>query len=602
MKNKIIKKHTGWGLIETLLTLGTISALSVGIYMTFAPTDATAKTKSEQENLRMFAENIGGAYGLLNNYGDVTNSKLISEKLVPNRLVQNNELVSSWGSNITITPYRVIADNDAFIVNYLNTPKEICNRLAAAGSSGAYDVLVNGTSILEASRKGVNIINTTRLCGDGAELSFVFTGNGSVAYAADPLDLPPPPTSVTPEWDTPITNVVPNPGDVPDATVPPAITTPTVPAPATPSPALPTTPGPVTPATPVPPVTPSNPSPPPTVGQCVDGSESQVTSCPAGTWGLLNQTRVLSCGGEPWTPMAERVPLSWVTNSGACATCPSPTNENQIQWLAQNLACPAGSYGVYQIENEQQRSRSVGYNCPAGTTTLPAPSYGGWSGWSNTGASRVSINTCSSCPAPSTQTNVQWLSSSATCPVGQTGSNTWEREQIQSRSVSYTCPSGGSSLPAPNYGSWSGWSDTGNVRNASNTCAPTVATGGWQLVSTSWYYGNSPLAYYDYRWTVNGNSGSFGCSIRYLGFAGQQYERCSGQGVDLDGNPVVEPPKAVMTLREFSAWASGKPYTDMGWNATYTSCTVGDVFYMGSSTGSGFGSDEGYDEYQCVAP
>ena len=44
--------QAGFGLTETLLTLGAVSVLAAGIYMVLSPTSATAQTKIEQDNLQ----------------------------------------------------------------------------------------------------------------------------------------------------------------------------------------------------------------------------------------------------------------------------------------------------------------------------------------------------------------------------------------------------------------------------------------------------------------------------------------------------------------------------------------------------------------------
>src|SRR5690606_37417426 len=120
--------------------------------------------------------------------------------------------------------------------------------------------------------------------------------------------------------------------------------------------------------------------------------------------------------------------------------------------------------------------RTLTYSCPtpvgAYTTTTPpwgAPTapYGPWvyTAWSSPapyGASTTTAttwgttsNTCTSCPTLSPQTQTQWVASSAACPSGQTGSHTWEREQSRSRTRSYNCPAGTTSLPPVSYGAYS---------------------------------------------------------------------------------------------------------------------------------------------------
>ena len=150
----------------------------------------------------------------------------------------------------------------------------------------------------------------------------------------------------------------------------------------------------------------------------------------------------------------------------------------------------------------------MSYNCPAGTTTLPAPSYSSWGAWADTGVTRNQVNTCTNCPAPSTQTQTRWVATSAACPAGQTGSNTWEREQASTRSVSYNCPAGTTALPPATLGGWGAWTDTGATRNVNNTCAPPAG----QSCQVDWQTGvlDTRDAYYTIDYTVNGVQG--GCS------------------------------------------------------------------------------------------
>lgn len=170
--------------------------------------------------------------------------------------------------------------------------------------------------------------------------------------------------------------------------------------------------------------------------------ESQALSCPSGQVGTISQTRTYNCSGQgSWG--------AWTTTSNTCTACPSPESRT--------LDCPAGQFGAVQ------QSRS--FTCS---------DQGTWGTWTTTS------NTCSACPANTTATETQWVASSAACPSGQVGTNTWEREQSQSRSVTYTCPAGTTALPTPAYGTWSAWTNTGATRNVVNTCttcpAPSVET------------------------------------------------------------------------------------------------------------------------------
>ncbi|PZP66381.1 MAG: hypothetical protein DI592_23950, partial [Stenotrophomonas maltophilia] len=87
----------------------------------------------------------------------------------------------------------------------------------------------------------------------------------------------------------------------------------------------------------------------------------------------------------------------------------------------------------------------------------------------------VTTRDCQACPWSTREERDQWLPTSQACPSGQTGTHTWERQQVRSRDVFTHCPFGTTALPGPTYGGWSNWVDTGARRNEVNTCKPTAA-------------------------------------------------------------------------------------------------------------------------------
>lgn len=120
---------------------------------------------------------------------------------------------------------------------------------------------------------------------------------------------------------------------------------------------------------------------------------------------------------------------------------------SETRWSTSTSSCGPDYTGSISHEYEEVRQ----YSCagPYGP--------GNWSLYSATGATRNHSNTCvANCTVQPAKT--QWVAASAQCPSGYTGSNTWQKEQRDTHS----CPSD----------QWSGWADTGNTRNVSNTCAP----------------------------------------------------------------------------------------------------------------------------------
>lgn len=185
----------------------------------------------------------------------------------------------------------------------------------------------------------------------------------------------------------------------------------------------------------------------------------------------------------------------WTASTSSCVACPAASSETETQWVASTSSCAAGTYGSISIESEQTRSRSKTYSCPTGTATLPAPTYGTWSTWANTGNTRNSVNSCQTCPANTTEMETQWITVNQGCDTGYTGTKTYEQEQTRSRSVTYSCPAGTTTLPAPLYGSWGSWANTANTRNPVNTCVK-----------------DCQYKSYNFSWTVGART----CSRKYL--------------------------------------------------------------------------------------
>lgn len=392
-------RQKGWGLIETLLTLGAITALSAGIYMVLKPTSATAQVQREQTNLRDLSSGIDKSWGLLGSFEDVSASRVLNENIAPGRMRSGNALVTGWGTTVSVAAESIQKPNDAFVVTYPSTPSEVCSQLASAVASDVYDLRVGGQSVF--TDGALNPASAASRCSNGATMEFVYHSGlaTGTAVAAPPLELPVAPPGVTTPTSPPVGAPVGPVGPVGPATPVAPITTP--PSVSTPTPA-PVAPPAVTPVSPVTPPTPPTPPPvtPPTspVAACVvpgNTNETQQLNCGAGQYGTIWQSRYAtwSCP-EAWDAPVRGAFSAWTTTSNTCANCPAPSTQSQTQWVATSGACPAGQAGTQTWEREQVSTRLVSYSCPAGTQTLPGPTFGGWTGWSDTGATRNLGGTC----------------------------------------------------------------------------------------------------------------------------------------------------------------------------------------------------------------
>ena len=211
-------------------------------------------------------------------------------------------------------------------------------------------------------------------------------------------------------------------------------------------------------------------------------------SCPAGQWGAGTERRTSWCDAvNPSSPITPNW-NAWLLNTGApCVSCPAPSTATETRFTAQTGACGAGQYGSTSWDQEESRSQTTTYNCPAGTQALPPPTIAPWTGWTATGATQNNASSCVACPANTSATETDWVADAQACPVGQVGTHTFEREVTRTRSETYSCPAGTLTAPTPTV-SFTPWTPTGALRNVVNTCAVPVCSG--NASETQWIGAN----------------------------------------------------------------------------------------------------------------
>lgn len=180
-------------------------------------------------------------------------------------------------------------------------------------------------------------------------------------------------------------------------------------------------------------------------------SQTTTYNCPAGTPALPSPSISAWTG---WTPTG-----ATRNNVNTCVACPSNTTTPETRWVSDAAACPVGQVGSHTWERQETRNQNTTYSCPAGTATAPMPTTS-WTPWTPTGTIRNEVNTCAVPVCSGANSQTQWVSVSAACPAGFTGSRDWEKEQSQSR----TCTS------PPTWDAWGAWTDTGNTRNFTDGC------------------------------------------------------------------------------------------------------------------------------------
>lgn len=178
--------------------------------------------------------------------------------------------------------------------------------------------------------------------------------------------------------------------------------------------------------------------------------------CPAGQYGYWTQTKPYdpapypTCwkdGAKLWTPV--------IPPANTCQACPAPSTSTETTWVNRELSCPQGEMGSITYEEEFEKTTTVSYHCPANTASLPAPITEA-SGWLPTGRKRNEVNTCQRrcvVPDPTVEQREVQEDQTLQCPAYQTGRIEQERTNIETRTVTYSCPNQ-TGLPEPHYGNW----------------------------------------------------------------------------------------------------------------------------------------------------
>lgn len=189
-------------------------------------------------------------------------------------------------------------------------------------------------------------------------------------------------------------------------------------------------------------------------------------SCPSGTTSLPAPTF------SAWTDTGalREIANTCADSCLAPASTSSATTRAASSLTGSAADCPSGQFGSHTWSQSRTENGTIttSWTCPGPTSSTSTA----WLGTFNLGTKTTTGGSCTACPAPTSSTAKQWVpTSNGTCPAGQTGAVTREKEQAQTSTTSYSCPAGTAALPAPGTSS-TGWVDTGAVRDVSSTCAP----------------------------------------------------------------------------------------------------------------------------------
>lgn len=406
----------GFGLAELLLTLGAAAAMGAAALFFYPRVHTRVLVATDVENLRAMASAIDRSYGVIGTYRNVSASNVVEDNLAPadfRKASSGLALTNAWGGPIAITPSTVRRFGDSFTVAFSGVPHRACVPFLSAVAGDAYvqDVRVDGTSAKWNTGGQLDVPTLAAACEENGNVLEVVYYSGLASGGSVATVIEPAAPVPSPFLDAP--------------------TTPAGPVASAPS---------VDDALPGNPVTPSPGGLPP--------APPAVPALPP-------------AAATPLVPQPSPIGLP-PTFPPALVSC------QQAESFTQTGTCLAGTWGT-----ETLRTRTV---CPNGG--VDPNTDAAWEhpeAWARPVVVTATIaSSCQACPTDERQTQAQWVTRTGSCLSGMSGNVSQEWEQVRSRDITYACPAGRTTVPLPNVGGWSAWSDTGNQRNAVNTCASTV--------------------------------------------------------------------------------------------------------------------------------
>lgn len=521
----------GVALFEVLLTGVASVAVLAGGYMLYQKAETAEQVAREADDVGFIAHSVVRVYSSRGGYQGMSNDDAMAGRVFPSQMVSPDGTVhNAWGGAVTVsdTPVSIngatASSNNGFTIAYTNVGSAACANFAANAGPGFYDVRVAGTSVLDATTHAINLPTLTRLCAaaPSSEVDFIF---GATTNPLGPnscsASLPPGQTRTQTfacASGELISNAGPNQylasapqtsqrnpycsgsGTVswtdwsawsPSYACAPMCTGTSAPESA-PAPCPPGEVASIAPygptsgtqsrvntqscATPIGPLGPPS-NPPWTIsGQscapvCVAPAPTSTTTptpCPPGqvsstapyapTSGTTTSGINYACT-TPVGPVAA-TPFSTSTPSSCSPVCTPSTGSD-----TRTAACAPGSLisnsGPYQYQTSAPQTSAWTETCASPVGPLGSKVNGPWS-------PAYSCAPACTLPTPATQTQCDTSNTySLSCPVGQSGTNSYQLQETRTAS----CPA-----PTGSY-TWSAWTDAASKCNQVNTCAPTCSWG-----------------------------------------------------------------------------------------------------------------------------
>ena len=510
-------------LLEIMLVTGLLSLAALGVMRLYsrglvsAATDRTARSQSE------LVSAVRGEFAAASSFSGLTTSGAANSG-AQDILMSGGAVVDGFGVPVHIAPASVLSPDDAFGVTFLNMTAQKCIAIVPALMSDSTEIIIDGTNIQPGDGKPVDCATISSAC-SGSGFS---SGVGTVTFVYDALSRPGLGAAAAP---TCTAACAPQSQSqslaCPGAQVGQVQQTRSGTCVGSPCPALiwsawaTTSSCAIAPTPPAPPSPPTSPTP-----ACSPATAFRAMPCSAGQVGRIEQQQITTCaGGVPtvgaWSTISDDCTAPSAPGGTSCSagvisgTQPCPAGEGGQITTQQNITCsPSGAIGfgpVTPVSNTCQTScvatgtcctvssqagPQQNVPCNAGQFGLIIDTTTQYSTCASATATPVfgpaqitgTTGSCAACPAPVTNTQTQTVAQSAACPTGYSGSDAWTQTQTRTDTVTYSCPAGTTTLPAPVTSAWTAWTNTGGrigeVNSCVNNACTTSGSGVWSVAVT----------------------------------------------------------------------------------------------------------------------
>lgn len=141
-------KEKGFTLVELVLIVGIIALMTIGIYIKYRSISNNAKIQQQTQDLYALSNKINGAYQSSASLATLNNTTAIAGGLVPTELINSPNIISRFGTTLTLAPSPVpIAGVSGYSITINNITPKFCGSMGTSKYANEVDeVWISGVS------------------------------------------------------------------------------------------------------------------------------------------------------------------------------------------------------------------------------------------------------------------------------------------------------------------------------------------------------------------------------------------------------------------------------------------------------------------------